>query len=156
MATFDLMSDAPADLLVTIRDLRERTDAYLRVTCARRRLLINVSLVAAAVATSLTAAPAFGGKTFADWLTGVFGLTSPAWRLLCAGAALCSLATTIATQLLRVHNLEERVVAAQGVRARLRTLEIRAEQHQIGHADAVAELIKHVEEATFLWPSNSG
>jgi hypothetical protein len=154
MANLNLVSDASADLLVTIRDLRERTDAYLRVACSRRHLLVNVTLIAAALATFLTAAPALGGKPFAKWLTGVLGLSSPAWQLLCAGAAVCSLATTIATQLLRSHNVDERVLAAQTVRAQLQTLEIRAGLDQIGQAEAVAELIKCVENAAFVWPSS--
>src|SRR4051812_41357270 len=96
MTNLNLVSDAPADLLVTIRDLRDRTDGYLHSACSRRHLLVNVTLIAGALATFLTAAPAFGGRSFATWLTGVFGLSSPAWQLLCAGAAACSLAATIA------------------------------------------------------------
>ena len=154
MENLNLVSDATTDLLITIRDLRERTDAYLRSACSRRRLLINVTLIAGALATMLTAAPAFGGKSFAGWLTGVFGLSAPAWQLLCAGAAVCSLATTIATQLQKSHNLDAHVSAAQTVRAQLETLEIRAGLHQIGQAEAVAHLIKCVEDAAFVWPTS--
>ena len=154
MAHLDLASGSRADLLVTIRDLRERTDAYLRVACSRRRLLVNVSLVAAALAMFLTAAPALGGQSVTKWLGGVFGLTAPAWQLLCAGAALCSLTTTIATQLLKSHNVDEHVVAAQKVRAQLHALEIRAGLDQVGPAEAVAELVKCVEGAAFVWPSS--
>lgn len=153
MANIDLLSDTPADLLVTVRDLRERTDAYLRIACSRRRLLVNVTLVGAALATFLTAAPAFGGQSFATWLKSVFGLSSPAWQLLCAGAAVCALATTIATQMLKSHNVDEHVAAAQTVRAQLQTLEIRAGLDQIEPAEAVAELVKCVENAAFVWPS---
>ncbi|WP_433727886.1 hypothetical protein ACQP2Y_13535 [Actinoplanes sp. CA-051413] len=149
-----LVPATPVDLLVVIRERRERTDTYLRSAGARRRLLVNVTLVAAAFATFLTAAPAFGGQSFAKWLTGVFGLSSPAWQLLCAAAAVCSLAATIATQLLNSHQLDERVAAAQTVRAQLETLEIRAGLRQIGPAEAVAELIKCVDGAAFVWPSS--
>ena len=154
MDNVNLVRSTPIDLLVVIRERRERTDAYLDSAGARRRLLINVALVAAALATFLTAAPAFGGQSFAKWLTGVFGLSSPAWQLLCAGAAVCSLAATIATQLLNSHRLDERVSAAQTVRAQLETLEIRAGLRQIDPAEAVAELIKCVDGAAFVWPSS--
>jgi hypothetical protein len=144
----------PVDLLVTIRERRERTHAYLRSAGSRQRLLINITLVAGAVATFLTAAPAFGGQSFATWLTGAFGLSSPAWQLLCAAAALCSLATMIATQMLKSHRLDEQVAAAQTVLARLETLEIRAGLRQIGPVETVAELVKCVEDAAFVWPSS--
>jgi len=156
MADLKLVSDAPADLLVTIHDLQARTDAYLRSACSRRRLLVNISLVAGSLATFLTAAPAFGGKPLTDWLTGVLGLSSPAWRLLCAVAAVCALATTIATQLLKSHNLDEHVVAAQNVRAQLEVLEIRAGLQQIDQSEAVSELVKCVESAAFVWAEVSG
>nr|WP_296069953.1 hypothetical protein [uncultured Actinoplanes sp.] len=152
MTNLSIVSGAPADLLATIRDLRERADAYVLSACSRRRLLVNVTLIAGALATFLTAAPAFGGRSFADWLTSVFGLSAPAWQLLCAAAATCSLASTIATQLLKSHGLDEHVAAAQTVRAQLQTLEIRAGLHQIGQTEAVAELIKCVEDAAFVWP----
>src|SRR5689334_25080462 len=115
MDNVNLTSATPVDLLAVIRERRECTDAYLRTAGARRRLLVNVTLVAAALATFLTAAPAFGGQSFAKWLTGVFGLSSPAWQLLCAAAAVCSMSATIATQLLSSHQLDERVAAAQTV-----------------------------------------
>jgi len=152
MANLTVVSGAPADLLVTIRDLRERTDVYLVSAGSRRRLLTNVTLIAGALATFLTAAPAFGGRSFAGWLADVFGLSAPAWQVLCAGAAMCSLASTIATQLLRSHSLDEHLAAAQTVRAQLETLEIRAGLHQIGQTEAVADLIRCVEDAAFVWP----
>jgi hypothetical protein len=154
MVNLNAVSDTSTELLATIRDLRGRTDAYLLSACSRRRLLVNVSLIAGALATLLTAAPAFGGKPFAAWLTSVFGLTSPAWQLLCAAAAGCSLATTITTQLLKSHNVDEHVAAAQTVRAQLESLEIRTRLDQIGQAEAVAEVIKCVESAAFVWSSS--
>ncbi|WP_433291031.1 hypothetical protein ACQP2F_24440 [Actinoplanes sp. CA-030573] len=153
MDNLNTASSGSVDLLAAIRERRERTDSYLRSAGARRRLLINAGLVGAALATFLTAAPAFGGQSFATWLTGVFSLSSPAWRLLCAAAAVCSLAATVATQLLKSHQVDERVAAAQAVRARLEALEIRAGLGQIGPAEAVAGLIKCVEDAAFVWPS---
>lgn len=153
MITTDTVSDTPADLLTAVREAREHTDAYLLSTCSRRRLLLNTALVAGVLAAFLTAAPAFGGKSFADWLTSIWGLSSPAWQLLCAGAAACSLASTIATQLMKSHNLDERISNAQTVRVQLETLEIRIGLNTIGHAEAVTELIKCLENAAFMGPS---
>jgi hypothetical protein len=79
--------------------------------------LINLAIIAGAVATVLTASPALGGVAFSDWLNETFGLSSPAWQVLCAGAAVCSLSAAIATQLLKSHNIEEHVARAEAVRS---------------------------------------
>jgi hypothetical protein len=148
--TIDTASNAPADLQATIRQNRERTHAYLVSACSRRRHLLNVALIAGVLAAFLTAAPALGGKSFADWITSTIGLSSPAWQLLCSAAAGCSLTATIATQTLKSHNLDERISNAQTVNAHLEALEIRIRLHNIDHAEAVAELIKCVDEGAFM------
>jgi hypothetical protein len=77
------------DLSAHIDRFRSQIAAYLIHARARQRRLINLAIVAGAVATVLTASPALGGVAFSDWLNETFGLTSPAWQVLCAGAALC-------------------------------------------------------------------
>ncbi|MBU2667303.1 hypothetical protein KOI35_27710 [Actinoplanes bogorensis] len=151
MPRLDVVAGAPADLMTTIRELREQADAGLRAACLRRRRLTNITVVASALATVLTAGPAFGGKSLTAWLTGALELSSPAWQLLCATAAVCSLATAIAGQLLKADSLDDRIAAAQTARVRLEALEIRAGLHQIERAEAVAELVKCVEDAAVLW-----
>jgi uncharacterized membrane protein YozB (DUF420 family) len=86
--------------------------------------LINLAIVAGALATVLTASPALGGLSFSDWLNETFGFTSPAWQVLCAGAAICSLAAAISTQMLKSHNIEEHVARAEAVRAKLEALDL--------------------------------
>jgi hypothetical protein len=65
-----------------------------------------------------------GVRDVPDSLDATFGLSSPAWQLLCTFAALCSLAAAIATQLLKSQNLEERISKAENVRARLEIVDI--------------------------------
>ena len=101
------------DLSAHIDRFRSQIAAYLARARARQRRLINLAIVAGAVATVLTASPALGGLAFSDWLNETFGLTSPAWQVLCAGAALCSLAAAISTQLLKSHAIEEHVARAE-------------------------------------------
>ena len=52
------------------------------------------------------------------------GLGFPIWQLVCALAAVCSLAAAVATQMLKSQNLEERVARAESVRARLGILDM--------------------------------
>ncbi|MGW4063854.1 hypothetical protein ACWEGE_36595 [Amycolatopsis sp. NPDC004747] len=75
-------------------------ETYLAQATSRRRRLLNLAVVTGSLAATLTAAPALGGKPVADWLTATLGLSSPAWRLLCAAAMICSLTATITIQLL--------------------------------------------------------
>jgi hypothetical protein len=138
------------ELLRTVVRKREQLDRYLASTSSRQHRLLNVSIIAGAVAAALTAAPALGGPTLTNWLDTTFHLSSPSWRLLCAAAAVCSVAATIATQLLKSHNLEEHVARAEAVRAKLETLEIGLSSGQVSTAHAAAEFIKCVEGAAFV------
>ena len=98
----------------------------------------------------LTTGPAVGGQTFTSWLTKTFSLVSPAWQMLCGAAALCSVTATIATQLLKSHNLEERLIRAQGCRAKLEALEVGLTTGQIELRQGTADYMKCLEEAAFL------
>jgi hypothetical protein len=96
-------------------------------------------VVAGTLAAALTAAPALGGKSFADWLTSIFGLTSPAWQLLCGVASMCSIAATVATQLLKSHNIEDRINRVQGARAKIQMLEVGIESGLMTPAEAESQ-----------------
>src|SRR6188472_3233571 len=98
-----------ADLLNQIRHKRAQVDAVMSGTLPRKRRLLNVSIIGGALAAVLTTGPAVGGQSFVGWVKQVFALDAPGWRVLCGAAALCSLAATVSTQLLKSHNLEERV-----------------------------------------------
>jgi hypothetical protein len=57
---------------------------------------------------------------------------------------------TVATQLLKSHNLEEHVTRAQGCRAKLEVIEVGLATGQIDVAQATTEYMRCVEEAAFL------
>jgi hypothetical protein len=114
--------DLRADLLGLIKQKRPEVESYLRSAASRRRLLINTTIVAGTLAAALTAAPALGGKSFANWLTSLFGLSSPAWQLLRGAASMCSIAAAVATQLLKSHNIEDRKIAHKGPARKSRCL----------------------------------
>jgi hypothetical protein len=112
------------DLSYLIQGTRGEVSTYLMKARARQRRLLTLAVVAGALATLFAGAPAVGGKALSDSLDATFGLSAPAWQLLCTFAALCSLAAAISTQLLKSQNLEERVAKAESVRARLEILDI--------------------------------
>lgn len=140
----------PTDLLETVRQKRRQVDAFLASAVPRKRRLMNITIAAGAVAAALTAAPAAGGQTFTTWMTTAMGLTSPSWRLLCGIATVCSIMATVATQLLKSNNLEERVIRAQSCRAKLEVLEIGIVAGQLDPARATAQYIECVGDVAFI------
>lgn len=142
--------DKRSDLLTRIQEKRRQLDAFISAALPRKRRLLNVTIIGGTLAAALTAAPAAGGPTFTAWLTMTFGLTSPAWRVLCGAAAVCSVAATVSTQLLKAQHVEEHVTRAQAVRAKLEVLEIGLTTATLDAAQATAEFIRCVEEVSFL------
>jgi len=57
---------------------------------------------------------------------------------------------TVATQLLKSHNIEEHVTRAQGCRAKLEVLEVGLVMGQVDVRQATTEYLKCVEDASFL------
>jgi hypothetical protein len=146
------MADAGVneDLVSRIRQKRAQLETFLSAARPRKRRLLNVTIVGGSLAAALTAAPAVGGQSFTAWLTGALGLASPSWRILCGAASICSVMATIATQLLKSHNIEEHVTRAQGCRAKLEVLEVGLTLGQLDMRQATTEYLKCVEDAAFL------
>ena len=145
------MTDAaPNDLSRRIREKRAQVEAFVAGAVPRRRRLLNTTIVGGTLAAALTAGPAAGGQTFTAWLTHAAGLAGPSWQLLCGLAAVCSIAATLSTQLLKSNNLEEKVTHAQGCRAKLEVLEVGLATGQLDLPRATAEYLKCVEQVAFL------
>ena len=141
---------ASQELVSRIREKRAQLDAFLKTARPRKRRLLNTTIIGGSVAAALTAAPAIGGQSFTAWLTETLSLTGPSWRVLCGAAAVSSVTATVATQLLKSHNIEEHVTRAAGCRAKLEVLEVGLTVGQLDVQQATAEYLKCVEEAAFL------
>ena len=133
------------DLLKKIQAKRSRVEQFIASEFPRKKRLTNMTIIGGTLSAALTAVPAVGGQPLTAWLTQMFGLTSPSWRLLCAAASVSSVAATLATQLLKSHNIEEHVTRALGARAKLEVLEIGLTAGQIDLGQATAEYIRCVE-----------
>jgi hypothetical protein len=146
------MADAASneDLVGRIRQKRLRLEAFLSAARPRKRRLLNTTILGGSFAAALTAGPAIGGQSFTAWLTAALGLGSPSWRLLCGAASVCSVMATVATQLLKSHNIEEHVARAQGCRAKLEVLEVGLTLGQLDLRQATTEYLKCVEDTAFL------
>lgn len=141
---------APDDLLVQIREKRAQLSAYIARLAPKKARLLNTTIVAGSLAAALTAAPAIGGQTFTAWLTRTFGLDAPAWQLLCGAAAMASVASTVSTQLLKSHNIEEHLAKAQSCRAKLEVLEVGLTTGRLDPSDATLEYLHCVEDVAFI------
>ncbi|HEX2733595.1 MAG TPA: hypothetical protein VHM70_18425 [Polyangiaceae bacterium] len=135
------------------KEISGRRDSVRRVLdtlmLARRRLSM-VSTVGSALAATATTGPALGGKTFTAWLADLLGLQAPAWQVLCGLAAICSLSATIAVQFSRSRKLDERVVQAQMVYAKLERLHVGLALGESDEAHARKEYLASLEEIATL------
>jgi hypothetical protein len=143
-------SEPRLDIMQRIQQKRSQLEKFLTTAKPRKRRLVNTNIIAGSLAAALTAGPALGGQSLTAWLTGLMGLSSPSWRLLCAGACFSSVVATIATQVLKSNNIEEHVSRAQGCRAKLEVLEVGLSAGQLDPKQATSEYLKCVEEIAFL------
>ena len=138
------------DVSMWVDRRRAEIGDYLDRMQARQRRALNVAIVAGASASVLTASAAVGGQRFANWLASSLGLSLPAWQVLCAVATLLSLAAAITTQLLKSHNVDERVARAQTARAKLDIVHFGLVTGHLTEADAAAEYRASVELSSFV------
>ena len=144
-------NDLPAnDVSTWVERRRIEIGDYLDRMQARQRRALNVAIVAGACASVLTASAAIGGQRLANWLTLSFGLSSPAWQILCAVATVCSLAAAISTQLLKSHNVDERIARAQTANAKLDIIRFGLATGHLTVADAAAEFNAAIELSSFV------
>jgi MFS family permease len=141
---------AAADLMTRVRAKRQHVEAFIATALPRKRRLLNVTIIGGTMAAAFTAGPAVAGAPFTAWLTMTLGLSSPAWRLLCGAATACSLAATVATQLLKSQNTEEHVTRALSCRAKLEVIEIGLSTGHLELPQATTEFMRCVEETAFL------
>jgi hypothetical protein len=149
----DQGGDSGNVLISSVRTKLADVERYLRAVNARRRRLVTVTIVAAAIATLLTAPAALGGKALADWLTETFELSSPSWRILCAVAAVCSLIAALATQLHASKNYEEHIRRAQEVRVTLEMLEVAITLNHLNEHEATSQYLEIIESTSFIEPA---
>jgi pSer/pThr/pTyr-binding forkhead associated (FHA) protein len=144
---------ASGELLDRVRSKRAEVDKYLEFNSRRRYLLVNLVIIAGALAALLTAPPAVGGKPFTDWLQQLFHSSEPAWRFLCLFACLASLVSVVAIQIQKSNNYEEHIVRAQGLRATLEVLEVSITCGSLTIDKAMGQFLKCLEDSSFMEPA---
>jgi O-antigen/teichoic acid export membrane protein len=140
------------ELLARVRSKRAEVNKYVEVNSRRRRLLVNLVVVAGAFAALLTAPAAIGGKPFTNWLQQLFDSAAPSWQFLCLFASLSSLASVVAIQIQKSNNYEEHIVRAQGLRATLEVLEVSITSGSLTMRKATSQFLKCLEDCSFMEP----
>ena len=127
------------DLSSLIQRTRDQVATYLGNARTRQRRLLNVAIVAGALATALAGAPAI-----------IPGVPTPVWRTLCVLAAVCSLVAAVVTQLQKSNSVGENVSRAETIRARLEVLNIGLISGNLSQEQAATEYSACVQLASFL------
>jgi MFS family permease len=145
----DLIQDG---LVSQLRAKRAEVERYLRVVGVRRRRLVTVTIVAAAISTLLAALAAWLGPALARLLTETFGpeTATIGWRMLCVLAAGCSLTATVATQLQTSKNYEGPIARAQEIMASLEALEVAITLGHLNQNEATGQYLKIIEGTSFM------
>lgn len=139
-----------AALLARIRAKRAEIDQFLRTTQPRSTRLTNITIICGAISAALTAAPALGGQSLADWLTDVFGLNQPIWQLLCLGAMVCSIIVTVTTNMATSQELVAKVMKAQACDAKLEGLETLVEISRLDVDSASEQFVAALNDIPFI------
>ena len=127
------------DLSSLIQRTRDQVATYLGNARTRQRRLLNVAIVAGALATALAGAPAI-----------IPGVPTPVWRTLCILAAACSLVAAVVTQLQKSNSVGENISRAETIRARLEVLNIGLISGSLSQEQAATEYAACVEQSSFI------
>jgi MFS family permease len=147
--------DEGTSLVSRVRAKRAEVERYLRVVGVRRRRLVTVTIVAAAISTLLAALAAWLGPALAEFFKVKFGpeTATIGWRMLCVLAAGCSLTATVATQLQTSKNYEGPIAQAQEIMASLEALEVAITLGHLDQNEATGQYLKIIEGTSFMHQS---
>lgn len=138
------------DLLKKVAARREQIEAYISRQVPRNKMLINIAVTCGIVGTALAGIPAIGGTGAIDTLKSFTQTALPIWQILCIGAALSTMAATIATTLRSNHDTSAKLTKAQACTARLEMLELLMLNTQIQIKDAIEKYGEYTAEVAFI------
>jgi hypothetical protein len=136
------------DLLEQVRAKRSRVDRYIASRTRRQRALTNWAILSGSVSAFLAGSLAVGGAQLTASLQGSLG--QPAWRPICAIAALCSVITIALNQMQKSRNYEQDIPRAQAVRASLENLEVSITSSDFTKRRATEEFRKCIRDSSFM------
>lgn len=138
------------DLLHKIQSKQGKVRSFVLKYEPRNKLLINIAIICGIAGTALAGIPAVGGAAAIDGIKSVTQPQLPVWQILCIGAALATLAATVATSLRSNHDMGNKLAKAQACAAKLDMLELLLLNHQIDTKQAIEKYGEYSAEVAFI------
>jgi hypothetical protein len=138
------------ELLQKIIAKRNLVHAFVSRHEPRNRLLINIAIICGIAGTALAGIPAIGGTAAIDGIKSVTQPQLPVWQILCIGAALATMAATVATSLRSNHDTSNKLAKAQACEAKLEMLELLLLNHQIDTKHAIEKYGEYSSDVAFI------
>ena len=138
------------ELLQKITEKRERVRAFALKHGPKNKLLLNVSIFCGVIGTALAGIPAVGGTDAIDTIKEITQPGLPIWQFLCIGAALMTMAATIATSVRNNHDIANKLAKAQVCDAKLEMLELLLQNDQIDTKQAIEKYGEYSTEISFI------
>ena len=138
------------ELLQKIMAKRNLVHSFVEKHEPRNRLLINVAIICGIAGTALAGIPAIGGTAAIDSIKAAAQPQLPVWQILCIGAALATMAATVATSLRSNHDTGNKLAKAQACEAKLEMLELLLLSSQIDTKHAIEKYGEYSAEVAFI------
>lgn len=145
-------AETPKSLLKRIKDRRRSIHSFIKHVEPKGVLLTNVNIICSAVATVLTAGSAIGGEKL---ITQMLEPSDAAkWKIVFAVPVLFSLASLIAANLYKSHDMAANLSKARTCDAKLEGLETLLELNKITLDDAATQYTQFLPDISFIGDSS--
>lgn len=138
------------ELLHKIHNKQNKARSFIVKYEPRNKTLINISIICGIAGTALAGIPAIGGSAAIDGIKSVTQPHLPVWQILCIGAALATLAATVATAFRSNHDMGNKLAKAQVCAAKLEMLELLLLNNQIDMKQAIEKYGEYSAEVAFI------
>jgi hypothetical protein len=129
---------------------RNQVQEFISKQGPKNRWLMNVAVVGGIAGTAFAGIPAIGGTAAIEGIKSVTQPQLPVWQFLCIGAALCTLAATIATSLRNNFDTANKLSKAQICAAKLEMLDLLVRTKQIEMKQAIEKYGECAAEVAFI------
>jgi hypothetical protein len=138
------------EILQKINAKRNRLQDFILKQEPRNKALINVAIICGIAGTALAGIPAIGGAAAIDGIKTITQPQLPVWQILCIGAALSTMAATIATSLRSNHDTGNKLAKVQVCDAKLELLELLLMNQQIDIKQAIEKYGEYAADVSFI------
>jgi hypothetical protein len=129
---------------------RNQLHEFISKQKPKNRWLMNIAVIGGIAGTAFAGIPAIGGTAAIEGIKSVTQPQLPVWQFLCIGAALSTLAATIATSLRNNFDTANRLSKAQICAAKLEMLDLLVRTKQIEMKQAIEKYGEYAAEVAFI------